>query len=73
MSNIVSETGTKTDTEYMAEFEEVMAEIRQYEARFDKLQTEIEVMQQAAERKAARGDALQQEIDRQIKTIWESP
>ncbi len=70
MSDIVSDTGTKTDAEYIAEFEEIMAEIRQYEAKFDKLQAEIEEIRKDTERRAARNDTAFNAIDRQMKALW---
>ena len=48
MSDMTISPDTKTDAEYLVEFEEIMAEIRQYEQAFDRTQAEIEAMQAIA-------------------------
>lgn len=70
MDNTFTQTAPMSDAEYGIEFEAVMAEIRQYAAAFDQTQAEIEAMQAAAERKATRSDALTEEINRMVKTLW---
>lgn len=70
MDNTLSQAVTKTDAEYEAEFYETMAEIKQYEATFDKLHAEIVAMQEAAERRSARRRALNADIERLIQNIW---
>ena len=69
MSDIVSDTSTKTDAEYIAEFEEIMAKIRRYEVIFDKLQVEIQEIRRNTDRRAAKNDVTFAAIDRQLEDI----
>ena len=69
MSDMTISPDTKTDAEYMVEFEEIMAEIRQYEQAFDRTQAEIEAMQAIAERKAPRRAARRAEINRMMQKL----
>ena len=64
MDNTITKSTPETDAELEAEFEQIMAEIKQYEMTFDRLQAEIVVLREEGERKAARGDALQADIER---------
>lgn len=70
MDNTFTQSVPTTDAEYEAVCAEIMAQIKQYEAAFDRTQAEIEVMQEIAARKAPRKAAQTAEINRMIEKIW---
>ena len=47
-----------------------MAEIKQYETKFDRLHAEIQANHEIAERKAVRRAAQTAEIDRMMEKLW---
>lgn len=66
MDNILTRPTAKTDAENEAEFEEVLAGIRQCEITFDTLQAEIVALREEGARKSARSDATLAAIDQQL-------
>ena len=65
----ITKPAPETDAGHEAEFEEIMAEIKQYEIMFDKLHAEVVVLREEGKRKAARGEALQADIERQLEEM----
>ena len=70
MDNTLTKSAPKSDAEYEAACAEVMAEIKQHEATFDKLHAEVVAMQETAKRKRARSAALTHEINRMVEKLW---
>ena len=70
MSDMTINPNPTTDAEYLVAIEAMLAEIQRNYDRFDELHAEVVAMEEAAERKAARGDELQAELDRLMQKIW---
>lgn len=70
MDAILTQSSPATEGEYKAACAELLLEMKQHEETFDKLQTEIEAMQEAAGRRAIRSAALTEEMHRMMNKLW---